>query len=422
MKSKSKVTIIIVCQIALILGSFLTLAIFESQTALLGNSINVAGKNRFLASQLVDEIKDHVFLENPSANPDNKLIALEENIFLLKNGGMLNENQIPNLDKKFEKDWIIVQESFIGLKTEYVEFKNRDSLNLTFQDMEGIELEFNLFIQSSDNLVEEMAADVKALADRLVLLEIILLMINVAVHIGLIILIIKIFENEFKRARKVEKLATIGELAARLAHDMRTPLSNLNMSLKLIGQKITEKSEQEKLKIMEKAIERLSHQVNDVMDFVRTKDPTLSIWNLNSILEDSISTVQIPNEIKITLPEQNLSIVCDKEQFEIMFINLIKNSIESIKEKGFIKFDFEETKEEIIIKIEDSGGGIPEEYLDQIFDPLVTLKDRGTGLGLASCQNIVKVHGGTISAKNNPTTFTIILPKSSSGFSHRFAQ
>ncbi|MGD2107656.1 MAG: ATP-binding protein [Nitrosopumilaceae archaeon] len=415
MKSKSKVTIIIICQITLILGSFLTLAIFESQTALLGNSINVAGKNRFLASQLVDEIKDYAFLENPSASPDSKLIALEENIFLLKNGGMLNENQIPNLDKKFEKDWMIMYEGFIGLKTEYVEFKNRDTLNLTFQDLEGIELEFNSFIQSSDNLVEEMGEHVKTLADRLVLLQIILSMVNIAVHIGLIILIIKIFENEFKRTQKVEKLATIGELAARLAHDMRTPLSNLNMGLKLIDQKITEKSEREKLKIMEKATERLSHQVNDVMDFVRTKDPTLSIWNLNSILEESISTVQIPNEIKITMPEQNLSIVCDKEQFEIMFINLIKNSIESIKEKGFIKFDFEENKEEIIIKIEDSGGGIPEEYLDQIFDPLVTLKNRGTGLGLASCQNIVKIHGGAISVKNNPTTFTIILPKSSIG-------
>lgn len=415
MKSKSKVTIIITCQIALILGSFLTLAIFESQTALLGNSINVAGKNRFLASQVVDEIKDYAFLENPTASPDSKLIALEENIFLLKNGGMLNENQIPALDKKFEKDWMIVQENFVGLKNEYLKFKNRDTLNRTFQDMDGIELEFNLFIQSSDNLVGQMGDHVKSLSDRLVLFQIILLIVNVSVHLGLVILIIKIFEKEFKKAQKIEKLATIGELAARLAHDMRTPLSNLNMGLKLIEQKITEKSEREKLKIMERATERLSHQVNEVMDFVRTKDPTLSIWNLNSILEESISTLQIPNEIKITMPGQNLSIVCDKDQFEIMFINLIKNSIDAIKEKGFIKFDFEETKEEITIKIEDSGGGVPVEYLDQIFDPLVTLKNRGTGLGLASCQNIVKIHGGTISVKNDPTTFTIILPKSSTG-------
>lgn len=412
MKSKSKVTIIIIGQIALILGSFLTLVIFESETSLLGNSINVAGKNRFLASEFVGEIKDQTFLKNPDASPENKLISLEENIFLLKNGGMLNKNQIPKLDKKFEKDWEMMQENFIGLKTEYVKFKNKDALNLTFQDMDGVELEFSLFIQSSNNLVEKMGYDVKSLSDKLIVLEVVLLIVNVVVHIGLILLVIKIFEAEFKRIQKVEKLATIGELAARLAHDMRTPLSNLNLGLKLIDRKLTEKSEREKLKIMEKATDRLSHQINNVMDFVRTKDPTLSIWNLNSILEESLNQVQIPEKIKITLPGQNVSIVCDKEQFEIVFVNLIKNSIEAIEEKGYIKFDFEETMKEVKIKIEDSGPGIPEDYLDQIFDPLVTLKNRGTGLGLASCQNIVKIHGGTITVKNNPTTFTITIPKS----------
>jgi signal transduction histidine kinase len=107
-------------------------------------------------------------------------------------------------------------------------------------------------------------------------------------------------------------------------------------------------------------------------------------------------------------------ISCDKEQFEILFLNLIKNSIESIKDNGTIKIDSKEISSEIVIKIQDSGPGIPEQYLDQIFDPLVTFKSKGTGLGLASCQNIVKSHHGTISVKNNPTTFTIIIPKSDS--------
>ena len=412
MESKLKITIIIICQIVLILGSFLTLAIFESQTALLGNSINVAGKNRFLASQVVDEIKDYAFLKKPDASPENKLLLLEENIFLLKNGGKLNENQIPKLDTKFEKDWLLVQENFKDLKSEYLTFKNKDISNLNYQDMDDIEFEFNLFIQSSDNLVGEMGNDVKILADRLVNLQIILLIVNVVVHIGLIILIIRIFENEFKKTQKVEKLVTIGELAARLAHDMRTPLSNLNMGLKLIGQKISEPSEREKLEMMEKATERLSHQIENVMDFVRTRDPTLSIWDLNSILEESLKQTSLPDTIEIKLPKQNSQIICDKEQFEIVFVNLIKNSIDAIKENGFIKFDVEETPLETKIKIEDSGPGVPEKFIDQIFDPLVTLKNRGTGLGLASCQNIVKAHGGTITVKNNPTTFTITLPKS----------
>ncbi|MFB5618599.1 MAG: hypothetical protein ACE5RE_03275 [Candidatus Nitrosomaritimum aestuariumsis] len=102
MKSKPKVTIIIACQIFLILGSFMTLTVFESQSALLGNSINVAGKNRFLASQFIDEVKNFNYLKNPEADPEEKLIALEENIYLLKNGGMLNEQEIQSLDVQFE--------------------------------------------------------------------------------------------------------------------------------------------------------------------------------------------------------------------------------------------------------------------------------------------------------------------------------
>ena len=395
----------------MIIGSFLTLAVFESQTALLGNSINIAGKNRFLASQFIDEIKDYAYVKNPDAKPEEKLIALEENIYLLKKGGILNENKIPNLDIAFEQDWIIIQQNFLGLKTEYLNFKDEGILNRTYLDMASLELELNLFIQSSDNLVERLGDHVKELSERLVQLQILFLIVNVAVHIGMIVIIIKIFQNEFKKSQKLSRLATIGELAARLSHDMRTPLSNLSMSLKLIDQKITEKSNREKLEIMSKSVDRLSHQINNVMDFVRIKEPTLAIWELNSILQESLDQVEVPNTVKITLPEENLPIICDKEMFGILFLNLIKNSLESIKEAGFIRFYAKEGPKKVTITIEDSGSGIPEEYLPQIFEPLVTLKNRGTGLGLASCLNIVKSHGGTINAKNNPTTFTIVIPK-----------
>ncbi|MBA4459775.1 MAG: GHKL domain-containing protein [Nitrosopumilaceae archaeon] len=411
MKSKPKVTIIIVCQIFLILGSFITLAVFESQNALLGNSINVAGKNRFLASQFIDEVKNFNYLKNPEADPEEKLIALEENIYLLKNGGMLNEQEIPILDVQFEQDWAIVQDSFNGLKSKYLAFRDNENRSGTYQDLSNLELELDLFIITSDSLVEVLGNNVKTLSERMVVLQIIFLIVNVSVHVGLILLIINIFQSQFKKDEKVLKLAAIGELAARLSHDMRTPLSNINMGLKLIENKTSEKSEKEKIKILGKSVDRLSNQINNVMDFVRTREPTLGIWDLNSILQESLDQLKIPDSIKITLPKENLSIKCDKELFEILFLNLIKNSLESIKENGVIKFHTENNPKEIIIKIEDSGSGIPEEYLPEIFDPLVTLKNRGTGLGLASCKNIVNVHGGTITAENHPTTFTITLPK-----------
>ena len=414
MKSKSKVSIIILIQIGIIIGSFLTLAISESQISLQGNSINVAGKNRFLSSDFVDEIKNQFYLKNSDSKPQDKLMLLEKNIYLLKNGGTLNGNEIPKLNQEFEKDWDKVQERFVALKTEYLIFKDNEKSNLTYLDIENLEIEKKSFIQVSDSLVELLGNHVKQLSERLIILQLILLILNVAVHIELIIIIIKIYQDEFKKNQKTDKLATIGELSARISHDMRNPLSVLKMSLELIDGKSPDESTHEKIKIMKKSIDRLAHQVDNVLDFVRTKDPILSKWNLNTILLETIEQIQVPDTITISLPEKNLLISCDKEQFEILFLNLIKNSIESIKDNGTIKIDSKEISSEIVIKIQDSGPGIPEQYLDQIFDPLVTFKSKGTGLGLASCQNIVKSHHGTISVKNNPTTFTIIIPKSDS--------
>lgn len=414
MRSKSKVSIIILCQIGIIVGSFLTIAFYESQTALLGHSINVAGKNRLLSSEFINEVKDHVFLKNPNANPMNKLNEIEENINLLKNGGELDENEIPKLAMEFQKEGDRVKAGFIKLKSEYLIFTDEEKVNLTYSDIANLELEENLLVQSSNNLVVALGNHVKELSERLIILQLLLLILNVAVHIELIVIITSIYKNEFKKNQKIEKLAVIGELSARLSHDMRNPLSNLSMCLKLMDEKNTDEWAREKIEIMNRSITRLAHQIDNVMDFVRTKEPSLSTWNLNSILQESIDQIDVPDMIKISLPKQNLIIKCDKEQFGILFLNLIKNSTESIEGKGFIKIESKETSKEITIQIQDSGSGIPEQYLKQIFDPLVTFKSRGTGLGLASCQNIVKNHGGTISVKNNPTTFTIIHPKSGS--------
>jgi len=85
--------------------------------------------------------------------------------------------------------------------------------------------------------------------------------------------------------------------------------------------------------------------------------------------------------------------------------------MDAMNSSGLITIKTKEDEKNNIITIEDSGPGIPEEYLEQIFEPLFTLKEKGTGLGLSSCKNIVEAHGGEIKVKNSPTTFTITLPK-----------
>lgn len=91
--------------------------------------------------------------------------------------------------------------------------------------------------------------------------------------------------------------------------------------------------------------------------------------------------------------------------------NLVSNAIDAIENSGQIKITVNEDSSNIVINVIDSGSGIPEEKLESIFQPLYTSKTRGTGLGLNICKIIVEQHNGEISVKNNPTTFSINLPK-----------
>jgi signal transduction histidine kinase len=103
--------------------------------------------------------------------------------------------------------------------------------------------------------------------------------------------------------------------------------------------------------------------------------------------------------------------MCDSEKMQIVFSNVILNAIQAIGDnKGTINIRAKKKQNAIEIKIEDTGAGIAANIYEKIFDPLVTTKQEGTGLGLTSCKSIIEQHKGTISASNKPTTFTITLP------------
>ena len=409
MNSKSKITIIVLCQIALIVGSFLSVAVWESQFSLFGNSVNIAGKNRFLTSQFLHESYAHVDLFN--SHSDDQLTELEQNILFLKNGGIQENIKLNPLDSQFNSDWELVYEQLNQVKTEYQNLKLRQSeSNFSFDDLKILEINSFILIDYSDQLVHKMGLAIDNSTAMLINFQIFLLGTNVTVHIGMIVLISRIFRNEFELTLQKEKLATVGELSSRLAHDMRNPLSVIQMSTQLLKSKSTEKETSEKLDVIEKGITRMSHQINDVMDFVRTKEPELKLWDVNSILDDCFGRFKLSDSVRLTLPQKSTLVKCDRSQIEILFINLISNSLDSIKNKGSIRVRTQSDEHETKIEFIDSGDGVPEEKLEEIFEPLVTYKESGTGLGLASCKNIVKNHKGTISAKNNPTTFTITLP------------
>ena len=216
---------------------------------------------------------------------------------------------------------------------------------------------------------------------------------------------------------KIKRLMAIGELSARIAHDLRNPMSVIKNTTELVEVELNGEinvSLSKKFKRINRAITRINHQVDNVLDFVRDKPLQFENTSLSSILNVVIDRINVPSGVTIDLPKNDAKIFCDFEKLEIVFINLITNAIQAMSNKGEIDIRFTDEESQIIIEFEDFGPGIPEKNSRKIFDPLFTTRQVGTGLGLPSCKNIVEKHGGTIEVKSRideGTTFVIKLPK-----------
>ncbi|MFQ5476438.1 MAG: PAS domain-containing sensor histidine kinase [Nitrosopumilus sp.] len=224
-------------------------------------------------------------------------------------------------------------------------------------------------------------------------------------------------EEKTHEVLKSERLSAIGELSGRLAHDLRNPLSVMKMSVDLIKQtskdaKVSDPIVIKRIDLIEKSIDRISHQVDDVLEYVRNSPLKVENISVYELVKNSIEKINSPNDIRINVLGKDVNIDCDPVKLDAVFINLIVNSIQAMHDGGKIEIKMHEDGAMVILEFIDSGDGIPEENLETVFEPLFTTKQKGTGLGLASCRNIVEQHQGKISVKNNPTTFTVRLPKS----------
>lgn len=212
---------------------------------------------------------------------------------------------------------------------------------------------------------------------------------------------------------KSAKFTVIGELAARLAHDLRNPLSIVKNTMDIMRVKPNMKVEErlQHFTRFDRAVQRMAHQIDDVLNFVKRSDLMLQPTSLLAMLDSVIVGVMIPPGIKITKPSVDAQINCDSRKLEAVFSNLIINAIQAMEDSGDVKIRLVDLGSSVQMEFEDTGPGIPPEVLPRIFDPLFTTKQTGTGLGLSICKSIVEQHGGTISVRSQPTVFTIRLPK-----------
>ncbi|WP_428323772.1 sensor histidine kinase [Nitrosopumilus sp.] len=216
-------------------------------------------------------------------------------------------------------------------------------------------------------------------------------------------------KNLTDRLVRAERFSAIGELSARISHDIRNPLAIIKSEFELL--KIQKQIDEEDFRRIDTSINRITHQLDDVLEYLRDTPLVYSKFNLTELVTEVIDTLQVPSNVKITIKDDEIFMIGDKEKMNVILVNLIFNSIQALEDGGNIEIILSKIDSKIVIQIQDSGIGITIKPIEAIFDPLTTSKQKGTGLGLASVKNLVEQHGGTISVKNNPTTFTINIPQ-----------
>lgn len=217
-------------------------------------------------------------------------------------------------------------------------------------------------------------------------------------------------ESNQARLIQAEKLASMGQMAAGIAHEINNPLGVVLMYAHLLKEDLGEKgvSSEDADMIISEA-DRTRKIVQGILNFARKEKIERSDTDINAVLNSaaaSITSIDVSGEIAVKL-ELDDSIGMewvDSHQLRQVFDNIIKNAVEFMPEGGTITITSRNAADEFIVRIADTGPGIPKDNLSQVFSPFFTTKPvgKGTGLGLPVCYGIVKMHGGSIQAGNNP--------------------
>ena len=223
---------------------------------------------------------------------------------------------------------------------------------------------------------------------------------------------------------RAERLATLGQVAAGIAHEIRNPLVGIGSTTSLLLEDFAEgDSRRDDLKTILKETRRLDRIVNQIVDYARPRDLLPVMFQLEELLDESLQVLSDPLHQKGIhvhryRPSQVNALQADRDQLKQVVLNILQNAIEAMPANGALHLSIAEELYEhhqgLRLKVEDTGKGIDANVLSRIFEPFFTTgKHRGTGLGLAICRNIIEAHGGEIHAESQQqigTTISMWLP------------
>lgn len=217
-----------------------------------------------------------------------------------------------------------------------------------------------------------------------------------------------------------EKLASGGRLVRTLAHEVRNPLNNIQMSVDHLDTAVIPEEDQVFYDIIKRNVKRIDDLIAELLDSYKPTEREFRKISLQDVLHTSAEIASDRMTLKgikfdIDLPEEHLMILGDDEKLKIAFLNILINATEAIHaDGGCISVTLAEKDKNFIISFSDNGCGIPQEILSKLFEPYFTSKRNGMGLGLASTLNIIQAHQGTVDVKSTVdvgTSFIITIPQ-----------
>lgn len=232
----------------------------------------------------------------------------------------------------------------------------------------------------------------------------------------------ELVEEKTKQLTDAERLATIGETATMVGHDLRNPLQVIINTVFLarteleetsgeVRKKLDESSFAKVFDIIDRQVDYMNKIVSDLQDFAREVKPRIMKCSLTDLLKESVPS-HVPDTIKITKDIRAEYGFFDPYMMKRVFVNLTTNAIQAMPNGGQLTLRTYDEGEKTIIEVSDNGVGIPEEFKPRLFKPLSTTKSIGTGMGLAVVKRLVTAHGGTIDVQSEVgkgTTFKIEL-------------
>jgi signal transduction histidine kinase len=223
--------------------------------------------------------------------------------------------------------------------------------------------------------------------------------------------------TELLELRSIEKFAATGRISRTIAHEVRNPLTNINLATEHLRSEINPSEDTNVLfDMITRNSSRINELINDLLNATKASQLTFKKVNINEMLDQSLGFAQDRIDLKKISVNKNYApdiceVLADVEKINIAFLNIIVNAIEAMEPEGTLDVRTEHKNNRCVVIIADTGKGMNEESLSKLFEPYFTTKERGTGLGLTNVQNIILSHHGNIyveSEEGKGTTFTIL--------------